>query len=211
MMLEGAGKIFVLGVGPGAPEYVLPAVSQRVRRCQVLVGGERNQALFPDFDGERKAVDSDIPSLLDYIQDQYRSRQVGVLVSGDPGLFSLLQPLKRRFSEAELEVIPGISALQYFFARLGLPWNDASIISLHGRDEQSLVRTVEEYARVGIFTDRRQTPAAVCARLLQAGIGERRVFVGENLSYPEEKIYSTTLASGCDLQVGELNVMVILS
>ena len=202
-------KIYVLGVGPGAPEYVLPAVSQRVQCCRVLVGGKRNQALFPDFTGERVKVSSDIGSLMDFIEENYRSRQIGVLVSGDPGLFSLLQPLRRRFPPEALDVVPGISALQYFFARLGFPWNDAAVISLHGRENEALVETVKENALVGIFTDRDQNPHRVCARLLQAGIGERRVFVGENLSYPDEKIYSATLTSGCSLRVGELNVMVI--
>ncbi len=203
--------IYVLGVGPGAPEFVLPAVSERVRRCHILVGGKRNQALFPGFTGERIEVGSVIGSLMDYIEDNYRSRQVGVLVSGDPGLFSLLQPLRRRFPDQALDVVPGISALQYFFARLGRPWNDAAVISLHGRDDDALAQTVNNNALVGIFTDKQQTPARVCSRLIQSGITDRRVYIGENLSYPEEKIYHVTLTSGCSLQVGELNVMVIIN
>lgn len=202
-------KIYVLGVGPGAPEYVLPAVHTRVQRCQLLVGGSRNQALFPQYRGERVEIGGEIGPLLDYLEAEYRSRQAGVLVSGDPGLFSLLQPLRRRFAAETLEVVPGISALQYFFARLGLPWHRAVVISLHGREDDTLVQTVQQHDLVGIFTDRRETPGRICRRLQQAGIGERRVYVGENLSYPEEKIIQTTLSAGDRLQVGTLNVMVI--
>ncbi len=202
-------RIYVLGVGPGAPEFVLPAVSERVWRCQILVGGKRNLALFPGFTGEIKEIDSNIQGLMNYIEEHYRSRQVGVLVSGDPGFFSLLQPLRRRFSPESLEVFPGISALQYFFARLGLPWNNAAVISLHGREDDSLAQTVKNNALVGIYTDGKQTPARVCHRLIQSGLTKRRVYVGENLSYPDEKIYAVTLNSGRSLQVGELNVMVI--
>jgi len=202
-------KIYVLGVGPGAPAYILPAVHTRVQRCQVLVGGSRNQALFPEYPGERVEIGREVGPLLDYIEAEYRSRQVGVLVSGDPGLFSLLQPLRRRFSAESLEVVPGISALQYLFARLGLPWHHAAVISLHGREEDALVQTVRDHDLVGIFTDRKETPGRICRQLQQAGIGERRVYVGENLSYPEEKIIRTTLSAGGSLQVGALNVMVI--
>ena len=55
------------------------------------------------------------------------------MVSGDPGYYSLLDALRRDFPAKQIMVIPGISAMQYAFARLALPWHDAVLASFHGR------------------------------------------------------------------------------
>ena len=62
-------------------------------------------------------------------------------MSGDPGYYSLLDALKRDFPSGLIEVIPGLSAMQLAFARLALPWHEASLLSFHGRrpDDKELI------------------------------------------------------------------------
>lgn len=207
-------RIYVLGVGPGGAAFVPPRSAELAGKCEILFGGRRNLELFADLAVEKREIGRDIPALLDTIETSYRERQVGVLVSGDPGLFSLLATLRRRFPPTDLEVIPAPSALQYLFARISLPWHDAAILSLHGRRDDlagELAQAVERFHKVGLFTDGKNTPALVCELLLQQGLGPRTVYVGENLSYPEEKIHTGSLEDGRSLNVGPLNVMVILN
>ncbi len=204
-------KILVLGVGPGAAEYVLPRVRELALTCQVLIGGRRNLELFPDFGGEKKEIGRDIPELLTFMEKRLREgRRQGVLVSGDPGLFSLLPLLRRSFPPELLEVVPGISSLQYLFARIGIPWHDAAVISMHGRKVEELPRIVRDNAVVGIFTGGEDAPARICSLLLQEGIKDRKVYVGENLSYENEKIQCGSVENTCGLRAGKLNVMVII-
>ncbi len=56
---------------------------------------------------------------------------MAVLVSGDPGLFSLARRVIDRFGISRCQVIPAVSSVQTAFARLGLDWQDAKIISAH--------------------------------------------------------------------------------
>lgn len=203
-------KIFILGVGPGSPALVSSLVTETALSCELLLGGRRNLQIFPNFTGEKKVIDGKIKSVLELIRENFPHKRIGILVSGDPGLYSLLPLLRRHFSPELLEVVPGISALQYLFARLKLPWHDAAILSLHGKEHKELPEVVRSHGKVGIFTDPRHTPAAICKLLLEKGIEKRRVYIGENLSYPEEKIYAGSLQECRELEVGELNVMVIL-
>ncbi|MEW5920902.1 MAG: precorrin-6y C5,15-methyltransferase (decarboxylating) subunit CbiE [Bacillota bacterium] len=207
-------RIYVLGVGPGGAGFVPPRTRKLALSCDLLIGGRRNLELFTSLAVEKREIGRDIDALLDFVAAVYRQKRVGILISGDPGLFSLLAPLRRRFSPDVLEVVPAVSALQYLFARICLPWHDAAIFSLHGRPRAMLARelaaAVRQHAKVGLFTDGRNTPALVCELLLQEGIRDRQVHIGENLSYPDEKLYRGSLEQCRGLAVGPLNVMVII-
>lgn len=206
-------KIYVLGVGPGGAGFVPPRTTELAANCDLLIGGKRNLNLFSKLPVEKREMGRDIPGLMDLIEDCYREKQVGILVSGDPGLFSLLVPLRRRFDASELDVIPATSAMQYLFARISLPWHDAFILSLHGRRVEELISeltgALRRYAKIGLFTDGNNTPGRVCEILLHQGVRKCKVYIGENLSYPEEKLYAGSLEDCRCLTVEPLNVMVI--
>ncbi|MFU8794738.1 MAG: precorrin-6y C5,15-methyltransferase (decarboxylating) subunit CbiE, partial [Dethiobacteria bacterium] len=80
-------KIKVLAVGPGSPDYLPPVIAAQVEQCDLLVGGRRNLALF-DIPGQEKI---EITGKLDPVSEAIRSksqeRRVGVLVSGDTGIY----------------------------------------------------------------------------------------------------------------------------
>ncbi len=208
-------RIYVLGVGPGGAAFVPPRTVELAGSCDLLVGGKRNLSLFDGLTMEKREIGRDIPALLDFVEGCYRERRVGILVSGDPGLFSLLGPLRRRFSAADLEIIPATSALQYLFARIAIPWHDAHILSLHGRRGKTLAgelaEAVRQHTKVVLFTDGNNTPALVCELLLQQGVSNCKIYIGENLSYPEEKLYTGSLEDCRSLSVEPLNIMVILN
>lgn len=86
----------VIGIGPGRSEWLPPAVGDLVNHCDVLIGGSRALELFPDFPGSQHCLSGDLDSSLTVIKDALLEKKViGVLVSGDPGFFSLLPRLKK--------------------------------------------------------------------------------------------------------------------
>ncbi len=127
-----AGKIVIVGCGPGSPAYVTEAARQAVARAEVLAGSRRLLDLFPDGPADRIAVDADVSGLLDKIADiRAAGRIIAALVSGDPCLFSLAQSVAKRFGREHCELIPAVSSVQVAFARLGLDWAEARILSAH--------------------------------------------------------------------------------
>lgn len=184
-----ANSIKVIGIGPGSPDYLLPAAVTAVAQCQVLVGSPRALALFDLQDKDIHPLNGNLEAALQFLRNRDGSKTVGVLVSGDPGFYSLLSYLRRNLEE-ELEVIPGISSLQVAFARLGLPWQDACLLSLHGRSLATLIPYLEERKPLGLLVDSRMK-AGELAELI-GSYGSFQVHICRNLTYPEETIRTMT-------------------
>ena len=204
-------KIFIIGVGPGAREYVLPAALKRIKDSDCLIGARRALDLFPRFKKEKVCFDGRLSRVVPYIKKHREDKKIAVLVSGDPGLYSLAQTITKQFKNNEYEVIPGISSLQIAFARIGKNWQDARIISLHGRKINSeILADIRNSSKVFIFTDNDFTPNVIAKFLLKKGIKNRRAVVLENLSYPDERIVDCDLKKLSRMKGFGLCVMIIL-
>ena len=91
-----------------------------------------------------------------------------------------------------------------------MSWDDAKIVSMHGRT-QNLVAAVARNKKVFSLTGGENSPQKLCAQLCEHGLGQVKVYVGENLSYPEEKITSGTAEEISALDFPSLSVMMILN
>jgi precorrin-6Y C5,15-methyltransferase (decarboxylating) len=180
--------ICIVGVGPGNPDYLTRAAREMVEGCRVLIGGVRNLALFPEWSGQRIEIGDNIEAICNYLEIHSPLERIGVLVSGDPGLFSMLQTIRARLPGCHVETVPGVSSLQYMAAKLNMPRHDWRIINLHGKNESQILAGLRRHPKVCVFTGGKYTPAVICQDLVRQGISEARVWVGENLSYPQERI-----------------------
>ena len=204
--------VFVVGMGPGSTDHLTRAARDAIERADVLVGAERH--LRP-YEGQGKRcipITGNFGELVSRIEEKSRTHAVAVLVSGDPGFHSYLRILSRSISPERLEVIPGISSVQFAFARLALPWQEAVLVSAHGKSAEAAFAAVRAGALTAILTDRVNLPATLVRRFLAAGVsGTRRAWIAENLSYPEERILSGTLAELRDADAGSLSILIVAS
>lgn len=204
-------KIVVVGIGPGSPDYLVPAAKREIDAARVLVGSKRALDTFASPQVETRLIDKDIDGVLDYIETALRQSDVLVLVSGDPGFYSMLPALRRRFPADRMKVIPGISSVQAAFARIGEPWQDARLISMHGREVSDEALAYFPGKQLGVLTDHTNNPQAIAKALLAAGWpGHLQTWVCAGLSYPEEEVCSLTLQEAVRLQGFEHCVMVVL-
>ncbi len=125
--------ITIVGCGPGALDHLPPVAHRAIAEADVLVGASRLLDLFPTMTAERIVVGANIPKLLDQMAPHVSQANIAVLVTGDPGVCSLAQPVIQRFGRENCRVIPGISSVQVAFARLGLDWFGARLLSAHAR------------------------------------------------------------------------------
>ncbi|GFP31246.1 cobalt-precorrin-7 (C(5))-methyltransferase, partial [Candidatus Hakubella thermalkaliphila] len=95
------------------------------------------------------------------------------------------------------------------FARIGEVWQDAKIISLHGRKVDNLVTEVKAHGKIALFTDSNFPPSQIASCLLENDVENRRVVVCENLTYPDEKIVDTNLETLSQMRGFGLCVMII--
>jgi cobalt-precorrin-7 (C5)-methyltransferase len=186
-------KVYVIGVGPGVIDYMLPAAKMEIEKADCLIGAERLLSLF-SYKGKKKIrLEGHFKDVLPYIKKNRDKQRIAVLVSGDPGLYSFLGAIQAALKKEEYTVIPGISTLQVAFARIGESWQDAKIISIHGREKTGLVKQVRACDKVFLLTDAKFTPDKIAGYLLRSGIKNRRAIVFEALTYPNERIVDTDL------------------
>ena len=186
--------ITVVGIGPGDPAYLLPQARAAIHDARVLVGGRRTLAGLAPAGVRTHAIGADIAEVLTFIRDALRDDDVVVMVSGDPGYYSMLDALRRTFPPEQLAVIPGISSIQFAFARLALPWHDARLLSFHGREPRAeeLARTAD--AVLGMLTDGKHNSQTIAQRLLSSGWRlDDMMYIATRLSYADENIVRTTL------------------
>jgi cobalt-precorrin-7 (C5)-methyltransferase len=198
-MALNSGRIQIVGCGPGSPRYLTVAARQAVTGADVLVGSARLLGLFSDHPGRRVVSGADIPALLDEVaRERAAGRSVAILVSGDPGLFSLGAKVVRRFGREHCHIVPGISSVQVAFARLGLDWADARILSAHARLPQVNAEELRRHDKIAILTGSRDA-VRWAAQLAEALRSSHESFLCENLTLDDERVRPVTpdeLASG---------------
>lgn len=205
-------KLYVLGVGPGSKELITPLAMKHIEGSDVLIGGKRNLEIFQEMNKEKLEIGGNLEPIYDYIKDNVKSKKISVLVSGDTGIYSILEYLKKKFSasdEVELEVVPGISSLQYLCSKIKLNWNDIIITSIHGREQEDLIDIIQRNTKVAIFTGGKSRPERVCKMLLDNGLEDVKVYIGENLSYKDEKIVSSKPKELVEMSFDSLSIMIV--
>jgi cobalt-precorrin-7 (C5)-methyltransferase len=187
-------KIIVVGIGPGNPDYIVPKGLNAIKQAKFLVGGRRALSQFAVDGQETCPITADIQSVMDFIRGKLQQADVVAMVSGDPGYYSLLDALRREFPAEQLTVIPGISAMQYAFARLALPWHDATLASFHGRTPAAQDIAYKQGKILGLLTDSKYNSQTIAEILLQAGWPQTQtMYICSRLSYDDETVVTTTL------------------
>lgn len=203
-------RVNIVGIGPGNPDLLTGAARQAIAQSNILLGDKRMLAAFADssktvYDTIKTEAIALVAAKADPARDV-----LAVLVSGDVGFFSLAKTISGKLPDCECVRYCGISSLVYFASQLQLSWDDAKIVSMHGRT-QNLVAAVAQNKKVFSLTGGDNSPQMLCAQLCEYGLGQVQVYVGENLSYPDEKITSGTAEEISALKFPSLSVMMILN
>jgi len=193
-----------------SPEDLTPKVREIIRKAQVLVAGRRLLDYFPDHPGKQILLGKDPEGALAQLPPLAAKLRVVVLASGDPNFYGV-GPLVVKIMGADRVVIhPNVTAVQAACARLKLPWQDATIISLHGRTwaplEEVLNRAV---GKLIIYTDPEHTPAAIAQYLLERR-QDGRLCVLEDLGQATERLTWLSPKEAREREFSPLNLVVIL-
>ena len=203
-------RVNIVGIGPGNLDLLTGEARQAIAASNILLGDKRMLSAFADssktvYDTIKTSAIAEVAAKADPAKDV-----LAVLVSGDVGFFSLAKTISGKLPDCECVRYCGISSLVYFASKLQLSWDDAKIVSMHGRD-QNLVAAVAQNKKVFSLTGGDHSPQALCKQLCEHGLGQVLVYVGENLSYPEEKITQGTAEEISALSFPSLSVMMLLN
>ncbi len=187
---------YLIGIGMGGPGQLTGFAVRHLKEAKAVAGAERILKSVENFlEGKPVLVSYEAEKIGKWLDDQKKEMETAAVVfSGDTGFYSGAGKVKEYLEKSGWKVvlIPGISSISYFAARLGIPWQDAKIISLHGREENYL-EAVKENSKCFFLLGECPDARELCERLLKNGLGECRVSFGSCLSYKEERILSGTV------------------
>ncbi|MEF2967353.1 precorrin-6y C5,15-methyltransferase (decarboxylating) subunit CbiE [Paenibacillus sp. M1] len=181
-----ANLIYIIGIGEDGAAGLTEESLKKISESEVLLGGERQLSFFPGYNGEKIVLRDGLKPFADKLEEVWKERRTAVLASGDPLFFGIAGYLTQRFGREHVEVIPHYSSVQLAFARLGDSWQDAELVSLHGRPIRGLAQRIDGKPKVALLTDETNSPARIAAYLLEFGMTEYEAFVCERLGGPQE-------------------------
>jgi len=196
-------RVNIIGIGMSYDTVTREGI-HAVENSEVILGAPRMTGAFPDFKGE--IYNEYLPDGVKKIISESEYENFSVLVSGDTGFYSASEKLCSSLSEYEINVIPGISSLNYFFAKLKMSWQDAALLSCHGRNS-NIVETVRRNRKTFVLTG--GNISELGKKLDYVGFSELKVYVGENLGNEKEKITETVVSALPALEFSSLAVMLI--
>ena len=181
--------IDVVSAGPGSEDLLTAQARRTLDEADTVFCAERTQNLV-----RNPAVCRHLTPFSKALEDMQALRaeglRVAVLLSGDAGLYSMLPLLSERFGREALRVHPGVSSLQAFCARLGIPWQQARILSAHGKQltPSALCHTVRSGRLTLLLLDAEHNPRWIRQSLKDGGLENADITVGERISYPDERV-----------------------
>lgn len=196
--------VTVIGVGAnGELARPLPA------GVAVVAGGNRHLDRHAPSGVETVPIGGDLDSVLAALSAS--TGPVAVLASGDPGWFGIVRRLAAAFGPERLSVHPAPSTVSSVFARLGLAWEDAVVVSAHGRRPGAAVAAALAHPKVAVLTAPDTPPSFLVRQVRAAGCSPRRVVIAARLGHPgDERWYDTDLATAAELSTPDPSVLVLL-
>lgn len=208
-------KIYIIGIGPGSSEYLTKKAVDTVKTSDYTVGSIRAIDLFDDVNNK---IAFNVKDLLDKLEKgvdlAIEGNTVSILSTGNAGFSGVLNTVLRianekNFPEEKIEVIPGISSLQLAAARNHIQWDNANVMTFHGRENIEDILKVINNGKTTIALPSKKV-RDMAQFLLDNGVDEHReVVVCERLSYDDEKIVRSTLKDIANSEFTYMCIMVI--
>ena len=201
-------QVFLIGTGPGSGSYLTGEAKKRLEECDLIVGASRCVRQLENF---RKPVfEGYQPEIIaDYLDAHPETEVICGAMSGDPGFYSAAEKLGavlERRGRYTVEVIPGISSVGYFFAKIRRSWDHTRLFSMHGQ-AANFASELKRSGSAFVLGGGADFYEKICGQLMDLGMQEAKLFAGENLTLKDEQIFEATPESLKDRKAPSLAVL----
>ncbi len=182
-------QIQVVSLGVGDTDSLTQAALAALKTADVVIGAQHhldtvNKLLANNT--EKNLFPSPFNKLIALL-DQNKNKEIVVLASGDALFYGVGKYLSENLSKESLVFHPNVSAMQVAFHRVGFPWQNAVIHSLHGRPLSTLHSRLQNGLVLGLFTDEVSNPFAIAKCLIEQGFSESEIWLCESLGSDKER------------------------
>ena len=204
-------KLYIVGIGPGSKDYLTLASKKAVESSDIVIGSRRALDLFEILEHTKielnaQNMNENMKLAVSEVKD---GKIVSLLSTGDPGFSGILKPILKLKEDITIEVIPGVSSVQLCAAKLKIPWDEADLVTMHGKGISETILDIMGNGKPTIVLPNFK-PAELANFLIENGVDpEREAAICEKLSYADEKIIETSLKNILDMEFSYMCVMVI--
>ncbi len=196
--------VTLLGIGMGDEKTLTIEGREALKEADLLIGARR-MADSVRMPHHQVLYEYRADVIASYIKDHPEYQNVVVALSGDVGFYSGARNLLNILGE-DTRLICGISSVVYFMAKIRLSWDDAKIVSSHGR-YCNLISLIRFHHKVFSILGTGDGVKVLSRKLTAYGMGDVLLYVGENLSYNNEVVFSKRAADLTDYEGDPLSVV----
>jgi precorrin-6Y C5,15-methyltransferase (decarboxylating) len=205
--------VTIVGTGMSPDDLSSKALSM-IEGADILIGGKRHLNYFLKLPAKKVPLSKNLKPVLNVITTSLKKRKkVVVIASGDPGFYGIANYLVTQLGKEKIEIIPNITTFQAAFAKIKESWDDAFLLSLHGRPIPRLASLIKRHKKVGILTDNTNTPQRIAKSILSEdqSLNAVDVFVLEQLGTKKERIHKCSLKSISKKSFSSLCAMILIA
>ncbi len=202
--------LHVIGLGIKGGGALSTEAKMALERAEVAIGGSRHLATFPRLTATCLLYPTPFSDLLQTLR-RHMGKRIVLLASGDPLLFGVGGYLVSQLGPDRLVFHPNISSIQYAFAKVKKAWDQATVVSLHGRPLNTLKSVLQGNRLYALLTDQSSTPVVIAELLGATGYAESRLWVAEDLGTERERIraFSACTLANHEPTFSPLNVVIL--
>lgn len=206
-------NIHVVSLGVGDLQTLTSIAIDAITTADIVIGAKHHLETINNLLNYNNGQDSNKPEKilfpspfneLTQLIEKNSTKTITILASGDALFYGVGVWLVKNIGREHLVFHPNVSSVQVAFHRVGLPWQNAIIHSLHGRPLNTLNSRLLNGSILGLFTDDVSTPSAIAQQLVQQGFGKSEVWVCESLGTDEENI---THFMAKDIKQSDFNIL----
>jgi len=178
-------KLYIVGIGPGSKDYLTLASKKAVESSDVVIGSRRALDLFkiPDHGKIELNAQNMKEDMKLAVSEVKNGKIVALLSTGDPGFSGILKPILKMKEDINIEVIPGVSSVQLCAAKLKIPWDEADLVTMHGKGISEDILDIINNGKPTIMLPNFK-PAELAAYLIENDIDQdRKAAICEKLIY----------------------------
>lgn len=197
-------QVSLVGIGMGTQETLTQKAQEVLSEAQLIIGARRmvEAVARPD---QKQLTEYRAEEIAAYIEAHPEESPVAIVLSGDIGFYSGAKKLLSLLG-AETQVVCGLSSVAYFMGKIGLSWEDARLVSAHGKS-CSLISEIRDNQKVFAILGTSDGVRTLAQELVHYKMGEVLLYVGERLSYPEERVFSRP---ACELTAYEGDALCVV-
>ena len=199
-------NLYIIGAGMGHISDLTEYAADIIKNADIVYGSAR---LYEQYKVLNTNISAPKYSEIESVLEKETLKNTALLVSGDVLFYSIAKKIQEKFSNKyNIELVPGISSMQYFLSKLNIINYDIKAVSMHGRNNSCLGPvSYNEYTFMLTGGDKKADN--LINELYNVGLDYVYVYAGENLHSENERIVSGKISDMLDYKFSSLTVLLI--